>query len=122
MNIVTPAEMEEIDRATIKDHGLNSLVLMENAARSTISYLPEGKVGVLVGPGNNGGDGLVIARVLAEQGRSVEVLLLTEKRSTDAEANLQLAVTTFWRVTKKRKSPGSWPTNTSSSTPCSAPV
>ena len=91
MNIVTPAEMEEIDRATIKDHGLNSLVLMENAARSTISYLPEGKVGVLVGPGNNGGDGLVIARVLAEQGRSVEVLLLTEKRSTDAEANLQLA-------------------------------
>ena len=33
MNIVTPAEMEEIDRATIKDHGLNSLVLMENAAQ-----------------------------------------------------------------------------------------
>ncbi len=91
MNIVTPAEMEEIDRETIEEHGLNSLVLMENAARSSISYLPDGRVGVLVGPGNNGGDGLVIARVLAEQGRMVEVLLLSEKRSTDAETNLQLA-------------------------------
>ena len=91
MNIVTPAEMEEIDRETITGHGLSSLVLMENAARSSIPYLPDGRVGVLVGPGNNGGDGLVLARALAEQGRSVEILLLSEKLSQDGEANLQLA-------------------------------
>lgn len=91
MNIVTPAEMEEIDRETIADHGLNSLVLMENAARSTVNYIPEGRVGILVGPGNNGGDGLVLARALKDLGRDVEVLLTKDKLSPDAEQNLTLA-------------------------------
>jgi hydroxyethylthiazole kinase-like uncharacterized protein yjeF len=96
MNIVTPSEMEQIDRETIDDHGLHSLVLMENAARSVVPYLPDGRVGILVGPGNNGGDGLVLARVLAELGRDVEILLLSRKLSPDAERNLHLA--RQWKV------------------------
>lgn len=91
MNIVTPSEMAEIDRLTIEDKGLNSLVLMENAARSILQHIPEGRVGVLVGPGNNGGDGLVLARALQERGREVSVLLLAEKLSPDSTVQEELA-------------------------------
>jgi NAD(P)H-hydrate epimerase len=45
----------------------------------------------LVGPGNNGGDGLVIARALQEQGRRPRVILFTEKLSADAERQKALA-------------------------------
>lgn len=96
MNIVTPAEMTEIDRLTIEKFGLNSLVLMENAARSVLPHLPEGSVGILVGPGNNGGDGLVLGRALAEAGRDVEILLLSEKLSKDSQ--IQRALAEAWNV------------------------
>lgn len=93
MNIVTPAQMAEIDRLTMEDYGLHPLVLMENAARSCLRYLPEGQyVTVLVGPGNNGGDGLVLARALKEQGRSVRALLLPEKISVQSETQRRLAL------------------------------
>lgn len=92
MHIVTPKEMEEIDRTTIAHYGLASQCLMENAARTMLALLPEGqRVGVLVGPGNNGGDGLVLARALLEQGRTVEALLLSESLSPDAQHNFELA-------------------------------
>lgn len=91
MHIVTPAQMEEIDRRTIHDYGLSSLVLMENAARSVLHHLPPGTTTVLVGPGNNGGDGLVLARALHEQGRQVKAVLLSDQFSNDASTNLQLA-------------------------------
>ena len=77
MFVVTPSEMEEIDRLTIEEAGLSSLVLMENASRSCLQYVPPGPVTVLVGPGNNGGDGLVLARALSEEGRQVDILLLS---------------------------------------------
>jgi NAD(P)H-hydrate repair Nnr-like enzyme with NAD(P)H-hydrate epimerase domain len=66
MKLVTAAEMRELDRRTIKDVGVPSLVLMENAGRSTYQILrrefPElrGPVAVLAGRGNNGGDGVVL--------------------------------------------------------------
>lgn len=96
MILVTPSQMETIDADTIRERGLPSLVLMESAARSVLPYLPDGPVVVLVGPGNNGGDGLVIARAVHEQGRSVEVLLLSEKLSPDAQTQRDLART--WEV------------------------
>ena len=91
MFVVTPSEMEEIDRLTIEEAGLSSLVLMENASRSCLQYVPPGPVTVLVGPGNNGGDGLVLARALSEEGRQVDILLLSPKLSTDAQTQLELA-------------------------------
>jgi len=83
--------MAEIDRLTMERYGLNSLVLMENAARSILPFIPLGKVGILVGPGNNGGDGLVLARALKEQQRPVEVLVLSPTLSAEAQTQKSLA-------------------------------
>lgn len=91
MFLVTPSQMEQIDAETIEHYGLPSLVLMENAARSVVAHLPPGPVTVLVGPGNNGGDGLVIARALHEIGRQVQALLFSEKLSPDAVTQRDLA-------------------------------
>ncbi|MGA8541197.1 MAG: NAD(P)H-hydrate epimerase, partial [Terriglobales bacterium] len=83
MKIVTAAEMREIDRATTEHFGLPSIALMENAgsavARFILSDYPQaGRVGVVCGKGNNGGDGFVAARKLVEAGRAVRVLLLCD--------------------------------------------
>ena len=69
MCVVTAAEMQAMDRNTIETFGLPGRVLMENAGRgATRSFLERiyagqpGRVGVLAGRGNNGGDGFVMAR------------------------------------------------------------
>lgn len=93
MNVVTPSQMVEIDRQTMESHGLHPLVLMENAARSCLTHLPTGRrATILVGPGNNGGDGLVLARALKEEGRQVTCLVFSENLSPQAESQRQLAL------------------------------
>jgi NAD(P)H-hydrate epimerase len=78
-SVVTIAQMKEIDKLTIEELGINVLVLMENAgrisARFAVDKFNPRKVCVLVGPGHNGGDGLVAARYLHNLGVSVEVVL-----------------------------------------------
>ena len=71
MRVLNAAQMREADRRTIEEIGIPSLVLMENAGRQAVaameamySDLPERRVAVLCGRGNNGGDGFVIARTL----------------------------------------------------------
>jgi ADP-dependent NAD(P)H-hydrate dehydratase / NAD(P)H-hydrate epimerase len=87
--------MREIDRWAIEDRGVPSLDLMERAgaglARSTIDVAPEGDVVVVCGKGNNGGDGLVAARVLRQQGREVTVVcaVAPEQLQGDARTNLE---------------------------------
>ena len=98
MLVVTAKEMRELDRLTIQKYGVPSLTLMERAGGSVARALLErfGKVakgGVLVvaGRGNNGGDGLVVARHLKKKRIPCEVVLLARKEelSRDAAENLR---------------------------------
>jgi hydroxyethylthiazole kinase-like uncharacterized protein yjeF len=91
--------MREADRRTIDDIGIPSLVLMENAGRQTVaameavhSDLSERQVAVLCGRGNNGGDGFVVARTLAQRGVDVSVFLLGRVADVrgDARTNLEI--------------------------------
>lgn len=84
MNIVTGAEMQLLDRRTITEAKIPGATLMERAGEGTVSQLEtqygpmRGKtVTILCGKGNNGGDGLVVARLLHRQRAKVRVLLLT---------------------------------------------
>jgi hydroxyethylthiazole kinase-like uncharacterized protein yjeF len=86
------SQQREIDRWAIQDKGVPSLELMERAgtglAEVVQRHAPDGPVAVVCGKGNNGGDGLVAARLLRQAGRDVEVLCVwpTEWFSTDAAA------------------------------------
>jgi hydroxyethylthiazole kinase-like uncharacterized protein yjeF len=72
------AEIRSADAWAIEERGVPSLDLMERAgvglARVTAAAARPGPVRVVVGKGNNGGDGLVVARLLREEGREVDVL------------------------------------------------
>lgn len=74
----TGGQAAEIDRRAIQESGVPQPVLMENAGRSAalvVQHLfPRGRVVVVVGSGNNGGDGLVLARTLLAWGRDVAVV------------------------------------------------
>jgi len=80
IELLTTAEMAEADRLAIAG-GIAGRALMENAGRAVadcVAAVPGRAVAVVAGPGNNGGDGFVAARLLAERGRSVRVLLVGE--------------------------------------------
>ncbi|MEX0973334.1 MAG: NAD(P)H-hydrate dehydratase [Solirubrobacterales bacterium] len=87
--------MRAVDRWAIEEVGVSSLELMEAAGRAVAEAVgklaPDGPVRVVCGKGNNGGDGLVAARYLAEAGFEVEALLLWPpgELSEDAAANLE---------------------------------
>lgn len=87
--LLTVAEMAEADRRAIAG-GIAGLQLMEAAgaavARMVQRHHPHGSVLVLCGPGNNGGDGFVAARLLAAAGRSVAVMLLGEVSALRGDA------------------------------------
>ncbi|HEX6496271.1 MAG TPA: NAD(P)H-hydrate dehydratase [Acidobacteriaceae bacterium] len=85
MKILTAAEMRAADAATTAEYGIASMSLMENAgaavARFVLQELSDAEQGgvrivALCGKGNNGGDGFVAARILAEAGCDVGVLLM----------------------------------------------
>jgi hydroxyethylthiazole kinase-like uncharacterized protein yjeF len=88
-------EMRLIDRWAIKERGVPSLQLMEAAGRAVAEAAAEvarsARASIVCGKGNNGGDGLVAARVLREMGFDVEALLLApgDQLSDDASANLE---------------------------------
>lgn len=98
MKLVSAAEMRELDRRAIQEVGIPSLVLMENAGRTTYEILrrefPQltGEVAVMAGRGNNGGDGFVVARYLANAGQAVVVLLLGPKNQVRGDARVNLEI------------------------------
>jgi ADP-dependent NAD(P)H-hydrate dehydratase / NAD(P)H-hydrate epimerase len=91
MKILTAEEMGATDRRTAEEFGVPLSTLMENAGRAVAGfclrqYSTAEQVVVLCGKGNNGGDGFVVARVLAEAGVGVEVLLLGRRDDVKGDA------------------------------------
>jgi NAD(P)H-hydrate epimerase len=97
MKVVTASQMRRIDQQTIEDIGIPGMVLMEHAGNAVVraiqSQFPNCKhIGIFVGKGNNGGDGLVIARQLSHVGQSVQIFLVSppDRFTGDALTNLQI--------------------------------
>lgn len=104
MKIPGPEEMRNLDESTIKNQGITSTELMERAALRCLDALlndlnmiaqlgkpSSGRILIFCGNGNNGGDGLVIARHLFRQGFSIGVFLIDSgtKNSPENALNLQ---------------------------------
>ena len=88
------AEMRAADEHAIEEAGVPSLDLMERAGAGlarTVAEAADGPISVVIGKGNNGGDGLVAARLLREDGYEVDVLAVgnPDELHGDARANLE---------------------------------
>jgi len=99
MKIVTAKQIRNIDRRAIKEFGIPGPVLMENAAASVMAEMEsffDGlagmKVGIICGKGNNGGDGMALARRLMIRGVPVRVALLTAFGTVKGEAKVNLSI------------------------------
>src|SRR4029077_17965991 len=99
MRVLTAAQMRDADRRTIEEIGIPSLVLMENAGRQVVAAIEaihgdllQGKVAVLCGRGNNGGDGFVFGRTLLQRGIEAAVFLIGRVADVrgDARTNLEI--------------------------------
>jgi NAD(P)H-hydrate epimerase len=86
--------MRAVDRWAISERGVPSLDLMERAgegvARAAEELAPDGAIRVFCGKGNNGGDGLVAARLLRGAGRRVEVVSVADPDELDGDARVNL--------------------------------
>jgi NAD(P)H-hydrate epimerase len=94
---LTLDQIRLVDRVAIEQFGISGLLLMENAGRGAADFIAdhtseESSYVILCGTGNNGGDGLVIARHLHALGRHVTVLLAgnRERISHDCFVNLSI--------------------------------
>jgi ADP-dependent NAD(P)H-hydrate dehydratase / NAD(P)H-hydrate epimerase len=98
MILATARQMKNMDQRTIEEFGLIGAVLMENAARGAVqvvqSLYPQARsMAVFCGKGNNGGDGLAMARYFQAQGFRVKVYLTGPGNRLKGDAALQLSFT-----------------------------
>lgn len=101
---VTREQARVLDRIAIEDYGIDGLILMENAGRacaleaaSMLKWREDGQAALLCGPGNNGGDGFVVARHLVNWGYGVRAWLVGDlqealRKGGEAGLNLQIAL------------------------------
>ncbi|MFY9175793.1 MAG: NAD(P)H-hydrate dehydratase [Caldicoprobacterales bacterium] len=100
MYVTTPDEMRRIDNRAIEEFGIPGAVLMENAAIRTVNVIEEkypalfdgGRVIILAGCGNNGGDGLAIGRHLMLKGAKVQAFLFFAEEKFTGNARLNLDI------------------------------
>ncbi len=99
MLALSRAKVREVDAVAIDEYSLPGIVLMENAGRNAseaivrlFDSISDQNVVVVVGPGNNGGDGLVIARYLELAGAKVRVVLASppQRFRGDSLTNLEI--------------------------------
>lgn len=107
MKLFTAQQIRDCDVFTIASEPIASINLMERAAKKCFSYIEDLETDlphyhIICGMGNNGGDGLAIARMLIEAGEivSVYILKISDKFSADAEINyqrlLEISTNIFW--------------------------
>ncbi|MCL2804695.1 MAG: NAD(P)H-hydrate dehydratase [Treponema sp.] len=95
MKLVTSAQMQKIERLAIEELEIPSILLMENAAIGLVKHcfkalgeLKKPKVSVVCGPGNNGGDGMALARLLHVKGIETNIILAADvNEKGDAAVN-----------------------------------
>ncbi len=97
MKVVTAAEMRQIDQDTIEGIGIPGIVLMETAGSAIVRAIEQHyptckRIGIFAGKGNNGGDGIVIARQLAHTGYDVHLFLVSPPDNFTGEAHINLQI------------------------------
>ena len=99
MRVLNTAQMREADRRTIHEIGIPSIVLMENAGRQAVAAmeaafedLAASHVAVMCGRGNNGGDGVVVARTLIQRGVETSVFLIGSVSDVQGDARVNIEV------------------------------
>lgn len=94
MLLVTAEQMRALDRETIETVGVPGVVLMESAGRGVVDVMARhfdvahARVVAFCGPGNNGGDGFVVARHLANRGADVIVALVGDRDKIKGDARI----------------------------------
>ena len=98
LEILSAKQMQACDKRTIEKHEIPSLVLMERAALKVVEtiekeYENANSFSVVCGPGNNGGDGVAIARLLRLKGNTVDCMVLgdSEKFSEQLKQEIKIA-------------------------------
>ena len=90
--VLTTEQMREADTFTVQDLGVPTLELMERAGSALKAQAerlaPTGKILVVCGGGNNGGDGFVCGRLLLAEGREVDAVFFAEKRTHECAITL----------------------------------
>ncbi len=103
---ISVAESRQLDDKTINQIGIPSLVLMERAGLKIYEdmlnndELDLSNVLILVGGGNNGGDGLVVARLLFTHGYKVHILLVGNPAHTSDDHKTQLKICDYYQIPK----------------------
>ncbi|HUU84019.1 MAG TPA: NAD(P)H-hydrate epimerase [Phycisphaerae bacterium] len=106
--ILTREQVRQIDRIAIEELGIPGVVLMENAGRNAADHIARlvtetgaARVIIFCGPGNNGGDGFVIARQLANRAIPIVVCLAgdPDRMSPDCNTNYQIVRKMGFEVT-----------------------
>jgi len=99
MKLLKADEMKEMDRRASSEYLIPSIVLMENAGLQTVNRIVdilagvhERKIIILVGRGNNGGDGLVIARHLINAGAQVDIFMCAEASDLSPDASINYRI------------------------------
>jgi NAD(P)H-hydrate epimerase len=107
--------MQRIDRLTTERYGVPSLTLMENAGRGVVEFLEQRfaplerqRIVILCGRGNNGGDGLVVARLLRDRGLTPRVLLFADPQKVQGDAAVNLERLAISAMPEVVESPEAW--------------